>query len=510
MIITKLSNIGVCTVSVGDHHAAVLTIDGRAFIWGQNDCSQVTYDTKQDQSSPKAFIISPKERIKDISCGHYNTVILSCNLHLFYLGLDAPNLSMLYSPQLPRNTVQKSPIIKDVLTDDKYSILNELDGENDFIVALVSKEQIVLEEMLLTHSVLIKPLLKKISSLNDTAQYENLCEGFLNMLNISAANIKSILEFRNRLISSFDIVMFKCTNEYISVYKKYLLSLYNVICVDGFKSLLKVLDIPQSLYKLRPNVQKKDRNSEEQIISSLLLLPLNNLKNYADMIDAFSEYLDNDNLRELFHIWSEFIEEQNRKYKEAEETRQFWLSHGKLLESLKTPNRRWIRDSFKHPIYLRHSSRFSSHNFILLSDTFVHICNSSLTVHNLKTLWVEPIPDEMTEYHQLSLKMPEDSLILYTTTAEEKIEWFHILQNAIKKALSKMDALQPPVIRSASYTFTKAGFFKDSTYTGRWLDGKMHGNGKLEWNDEKVYAGQFCNHQICGYGRMDIPNVGMF
>lgn len=42
--------------------------------------------------------------------------------------------------------------------------------------------------------------------------------------------------------------------------------------------------------------------------------------------------------------------------------------------------------------------------------------------------------------------------------------------------------------------------------SGRWLNGKMQGWGRLEWPDGRTYLGQFLNNQQHGYGRLDSPN----
>lgn len=43
---------------------------------------------------------------------------------------------------------------------------------------------------------------------------------------------------------------------------------------------------------------------------------------------------------------------------------------------------------------------------------------------------------------------------------------------------SSVQKLEPPISRTASYTFYKEGRLKDATYDGRWLSGKP--NGRLD------------------------------
>jgi hypothetical protein len=62
--------------------------------------------------------------------------------------------------------------------------------------------------------------------------------------------------------------------------------------------------------------------------------------------------------------------------------------------------------------------------------------------------------------------MPEETLMVYTQTPYDKMEWFHSLQGAIKKILQKHHSHLPPAVRTAKYTFTKHHVYKDAKYTG--------------------------------------------
>lgn len=45
---------------------------------------------------------------------------------------------------------------------------------------------------------------------------------------------------------------------------------------------------------------------------------------------------------------------------------------------------------------------------------------------------------------------------------------------------------------------------------GRWLNGKPHGSGKLEWSDGRTYIGQFHKGVLHGTGKMEIPMHGIY
>lgn len=518
MIISKLSSIGVCKISVESYHVSVLTLDGRAFLWGRNDHNQVTFDNRMDQSSPKVFVASPDQRTKDVMCGCYHTVILSDNINLKYIGINADNIAQLHTETveelvseelgLPNNSY-KRPLFCDVLCSSNYTILNNMANSNSFLSENLSKLQKNLEVMLAVQTNVIKLLTKKCSSLPDCSLYERFCESFTNLLHVTAVNIHSMLEFRYGIILEGDVAMFGHAEEFLLIYKKYLESLCGVLCVNGFKCILKVLDIPQHMYKLTANVSKKDKNSDELLLNALFKQPYDTLNVYLEIVEDLKTHSRWERkIAEIKNKWMAFKEQQEEALANAERTKQFWLDSGKIIDFLKSPDIRLIRESYTHPIYLSNAGRFSSHYFILLSDSFIHIYNSLPTVHPLKTIWIDPQPSDTPYQYPLNLRMPEDTLTLYTSEPEDKINWFHILQDTIKTSLNKKEAHQPPLTRTASYTFSKNPVYKDARYTGRWLNGKMHGVGKLEWPDGRVYTGQFSHNQMCGFGRMELPDFG--
>lgn len=50
-----------------------------------------------------------------------------------------------------------------------------------------------------------------------------------------------------------------------------------------------------------------------------------------------------------------------------------------------------------------------------------------------------------------------------------------VSQDGQSFSLSGSQRAEPPISRTATYTFIKEGRLKDATYTGRWLSGKPHG-----------------------------------
>ncbi|XP_065164846.1 alsin isoform X2 [Atheta coriaria] len=517
MIITKLSNIGALKVSVQSYHAGILTLDGRAFLWGKNDQNQVTVDCAVDQSSPRLFSTESGERIKDITCCDSHTWLLTTSNVTKYIGKHA-NQKIVDVHMQERNEKTNSDMQDDPHLDDKianylisckqYSLLNHVADCNSFVMKNLVVEQKALEDMLTVQSNLIKPLMKKNIATGDDSLYDQLCREYIDLLHFTAANVKSLIDFTNNVLPESDIIMTKYVEEHIRVYRIYLNTLHNVISLGGCSTIAKYLDIPVCLYKL-VDVQKRDKKGDEIVTSRLLAHPLDRLSFYENFVHFFVK--NTPKVRhDVMSKWTLFIEEQKNKKQETIQTKEFWLNSGKVIEHLKTPSRRLLRESHKFPLFLQNGSRFSTHWFILLTDIFIHMNGSTCNMHDLRTMWVEPQQDSANNQYQISLKMPEDTLDLYANEPEQKIEWFHALQNAIKSSLGKVSLHQPPEERNAEYTFTKNGYYKDAKYNGRWKCGKMHGEGKLEWPDGRVYTGQFQQNQMHGRGRLDEPNKGVY
>lgn len=66
-------------------------------------------------------------------------------------------------------------------------------------------------------------------------------------------------------------------------------------------------------------------------------------------------------------------------------------------------------------------------------------------------------------------------------------------QDTVSVGSGSGQKLEPPISRTASYTFYKDGRLKEATYDGRWLAGKPNGRGVLKWPDGRIYTGTFKN-----------------
>lgn len=261
---------------------------------------------------------------------------------------------------------------------------------------------------------------------------------FTDLLYFTAANLMSLLEFISGNGNDYDILLFKCIEEHIHVYKKYLIALNDVVSLSGFSTIANVISVPQTLYEIRSHSsgaknKKKDKGKPEEIIQDALMLPLNRMYAYPEMICLFLNGAKKEaRFQDLLVKWSVLNDEQvsflakktnktgrfrldcffqEQRLLEAKKTNDFWLNSGKAIEHLRLPNRRLIRDSHSYPIQVHNAGRFSSHWIVLMTDVLLHMNGSSSHLHYLMTMWVEVPNDDSYSQNLIYLKMPEDTLV---------------------------------------------------------------------------------------------------
>ena len=134
------------------------------------------------------------------------------------------------------------------------------------------------------------------------------------------------------------------------------------------------------------------------------------------------------------------------------------------------------------------------------------------------------------EGYELTLLMPEDTIVLSTTSAETRSVWLSQLTRCICAVLAKgkrsgkakhhqddgndepvtTTSNAPPIIRHTSYLFKKnnVGMLKNSEYNGAWLQGKAHGKGTVRWLDgSKMYTGHLKQNLKDGPGKITIHRL---
>ncbi|KAH9513799.1 hypothetical protein Btru_031436 [Bulinus truncatus] len=136
--------------------------------------------------------------------------------------------------------------------------------------------------------------------------------------------------------------------------------------------------------------------------------------------------------------------------------------------------------------------------------------NTGQVLMPLKTLWVESGTSDAEMVNTITVIGPEDRFELQVSTPAQKAEWLIAFNSAISKALSTHkpmtkrnssgERFTPPLIRTASHKFVKPGIYKDASYEGSWLSGKVHGSGVMKWQDGSVFEGDFKKGLLHGSG----------
>ncbi|XP_063838973.1 alsin [Ostrinia nubilalis] len=553
MVVMSLSGFGLQKVSCGKWHCSALTLDGRLFLWGYNHFHQVSFESRDDKSGPKKFTEnSDSDRVRDMIATDHHTLAYTHNENIFYMGKhtegytetivnlnkNAENEEIkengkdlavkITEPQVYINKPQNMCYHWRILSSGNISYCSLEESMKCPEFQDLSIAQRYLEEMLLIYHSLIKPFLKKSKVITShSIIYETVCDIFSDILNTTALNVLSMWQYAEKHINECDISLIKNLEEYIYLYRKYYVAVSNLIVIGGFSNINNIVDVPNSIYnlfsdQLPSNKQKNNKKTLEAIVALAFVQPLTRLSSYKCIAQSLLRYKSqrkkadaktniDDRLNKVISSLDTLIEEQEKKRKEADLTKLFWESIGKSLEQYRTPERRLVRESKSRLLNLVNPGRFSSHWFILFNDLFIHVVGSTPNVHPLDTLWVEPIQNTDSVQNAIQLTTPEEILSVSTSTEQEKTEWIHALNLSIRSALNKESNFKPPPARTASYTFSsKNVFYKDAQYSGRWLDGKIHGSGKVEWPDGKLYVGQFQMNSLCGHGKMEMPSQGIY
>lgn len=550
MVVMSLSGFGLQKVSCGKWHCSTLTLDGRLFMWGYNQFHQVSFDSREDKSGPNQFREnSDSDRVRDMIATDHHTLAYTHNENIFYMGKHTEG----YTETIVNLNVQKDEeenekhIENNVITKEVQNFSNKpqnmcyhwriLSSGNISYCSIeehskcpefqdLSIAQRYLEEMLLIYHNLVKPFLKKSKAVTTHSNiYETVCDIFGDILNITSLNVLSMWQYAEKHINECDISLIKNLEEFIYLYRKYYVAVSNLIVIGGFTQINSVVDVPSSVYnlfsdQLPTNKQKNNKKTLEAIVGLAFVQPLTRLSSYKCIAQSLLRYNKikrkradaktniDERLNKVKASLDSLIDEQEKKRKEADVTKLFWETIGKSLEQYRTPERRLVRESKSRLLNLVNPGRFSSHWFILFNDLFVHVIGSTPSIHPLETLWVEPVPNSDSIQNVIQLTTPEEIISVTTSTEQEKTEWIHALNNSIRLLLNK-ENFKPPAVRSGTYTFSNKNiFYKDAKYSGRWLDGKIHGHGRVEWPDAKFYVGQFQLNSLCGHGKMEIPGVG--
>lgn len=494
-----LSNQGVVRVSCGKEHSTALTLDGRLYLWGNNNKNQISVEKVDDFSVPRRFRAT--ENVQDTACGSNQTVIMLNDLKILIQNRENEN-SVLNSDVILNGISEtwNQCNVAPVLASGSLVIRNHF-SFCPVTAKHLTSEQHFLEDALLNQGLVIRPLLKKLSTTRFSHALDQLCQQYQILVNVSALNIKSLIEFYYRRITCPDIVILNNCNELIALYRLYARKFCDVLCVRGFKIMEQLITT----------------NSSREPLKTIFHKPFKRIWAY---IDLFYDLLQMEKEKEINKgfleerkgLWEKFSNEKDLTIEEAERTLRFWdLCNKTIVQKLQTPERRVILDSKQVPLKLNQSMFLKSSFLVLFSDLLCNIHANNLVIFPLKTIWISSMADSENRKHAIKITTPIETLVLAAQTHEDKMQWIEGIEKCIRHSLSRPMASKVPQYRNASFTYPdKHNRYGGVKYFGRWYLGNMHGIGHLEFSDGRVYNGQMNNNEISGFGRMFTPGFGIY
>ncbi|TRY58794.1 hypothetical protein DNTS_009770 [Danionella cerebrum] len=322
-----------------------------------------------------------------------------------------------------------------------------------------------------------------------TGLLQNLIARLTRLSQLTGQNSASLTSFLQRSRDIRGLVILEDAHLFLDTYSEYCSAVCDLLVMGGFHALVKPC---QDVFgKGAEVVQRLSESPEEglplaDVLAHLFFLPIKHLHEYGRLLLKLASCyevssVDYQKLQDACSKYESMALHLKRRRKEAEYTLHFWRSFpGKMTDSLRKASRRLVCESSNKALTLQNAGRFSVNWFILFNDALVHAQFSTHHVFPLATLWVEPIAEENT-----GLGLGHDGIPSSTVVTQRA---------------------DPPMSRTASYTFYKDGRLKEAKYEGRWVSGKPHGRGVVKWPDGQMYTGTFKNGLEDGFGDYVAPN----
>ncbi|XP_054642084.1 alsin-like isoform X2 [Dunckerocampus dactyliophorus] len=560
LCIKSLTGEEVIKVAAGSHHSLALTAQCQVYSWGSNMCGQLGH-VNSPGTLPQHVKLSDNVRAWDVSAGQSHSLLLadrdSEQPVLLYCGQQQePRLKQSETSYQSKRSCQRSPnraenyrvrpallpfcmemgYISSVSSGGQRCALLANRNNMGFISTiheLACIERKFYYWLSRVRKLLLTPLYNKESvrpCLGETCSrlFLSLC-GTFNRLSTLIGQHSTLLSRFVHEVQYHDVTslhLLSHTQLFLDIYSAYCAAVGDFQVMGGLPLLHKLsLECLGSKQTKLSQLSESDPSASGGVdLDSLLYWPLQQLHQYSQVLlklEACYHVLTRE--YQSLHLSCMQYESLStsllRRKKEAEATFIFWKSHsGKNTEGLRLPQRRVLCESSNRTLNLQGAGRFSNHWFILFNDALVHIQGaipsqnlfSTHHVYPLNCLWVKPLPDNNSGCHAIQITCPEETFTLVASTPQEKNKWLHFLNQEVDGVLAGGGQGASPGIttmsRTASYTFTGEGRFKDAQYTGSWHAGRVHGRGTMSWPAGRTYTGNFKNGLEDGYGECIIPN----
>uniref|UniRef100_A0A8C7AYF3 Alsin n=1 Tax=Neovison vison TaxID=452646 RepID=A0A8C7AYF3_NEOVI len=534
----------VIYLEAGGYHSLALTAKSQVYSWGSNTFGQLGhYDFPT--TVPRLAKVNSENGVWSVAAGQDYSLFLvdteDFQPGLYYSGRQDPA----EGDSLPENhSGTKTPVL---LSCSKLGYISRVTAGKDRYLALVDKNVMgyiaSLHELATTErrfysklsdikSQILRPLLslENLGTASTVQLLQEVASRFSKLCYLIGQHGASLSNFLHGIKEARSLVILKHASLFLDSYTEYCTSITNFLVMGGFQLLAKpAIDFLNKNQELLQDLSEVNDDNTQlmEILNTLFFLPIRRLHNYAKVLLKLATCFevtspDYQKLQDSSSCYESLALHLGRRRKEAEYTLGFWKTFpGKMTDSLRKPERRLLCESSNRALSLQHAGRFSVNWFILFNDALVHAQFSTHHVFPLATLWAEPLSEEAGGVNGLKITTPEEQFTLVSSTPQEKTKWLRAISQAVDQALrgtsdlppygsgSGIQRQEPPISRSAKYTFYKDPRLKDATYDGRWLSGKPHGRGVLKWPDGKMYSGMFRNGLEDGYGEYRIPNKAL-
>uniref|UniRef100_A0A8C2IK74 Alsin Rho guanine nucleotide exchange factor ALS2 b n=1 Tax=Cyprinus carpio TaxID=7962 RepID=A0A8C2IK74_CYPCA len=544
--VKSLNGKEVLRVAAGAHHSLALTAQSQVFSWGCNTSGQLGH-MESPTTLPHLTKLSDGIRVWDIGAGQQHTLLLAdgdcIQPILYYSGQQVKEVMEQTEEEEQTGEYTQQPVLLPFCMNLGYvssvcaggRTCAALTDRNvmGFIASLhelAAAERKYYCKLNNINSLLLQPLLNSSLGQSSAGLLQNLIGRLGRLSQLTGQNSASLTSFLRRSRDIRDLVIIDDAHLFLDTYSEYCSAVGDLLVMGGFQALVKPCH--DVFGKGAEVVQKLSKCSEEglplaDILAHLFYLPIKHLHDYGRLLLKLAtcyevSSVDYQKLQDACSKYESMTLHLKRRRKDAEYTLHFWKTFpGKMSESLRKPSRRLICESSNKALTLQNAGRFSVNWFILFNDALVHAQFSTHHVFPLATLWVEPISEENTGVYVLKVTSPEESFTLLASSPAEKAKWLRSIKQAVEQALGGMghdgippsagvtQRADPPISRTASYTFYKDSRLKEATYEGRWVSGKPHGQGVVKWPDGRMYTGTFKNGLEDGFGDYVVPNKNL-
>nr|XP_020670133.1 alsin [Pogona vitticeps] len=541
LCVKSLDGKEVIHLSAGGRHSLALTAKSQVYSWGSNTFGQLSHSSSPT-TVPRLAKVCSDHSIWNIAAGPDYSLFLvdreDFQPALYYSGQEekgegdvSSEGSGLKNPVLLQNC-SKLGYISNVTAGGSNCLAlvdKNIMGYIASLHELASTERQFYSKLSAIKSQVLRPLLglDNLGAASTIKLLQEMASTFSKLCYLIGQHGASLTAFLKGLKEAKNLAVLKHSSLFLESYTEYCTSLTNFLVMGGFSLLAKpAMDF---LSKNQAWLQDLSETAEEaqplvEVLNALFFLPLRRLHTYARVLLKLATCFvvtspEYQSLQDSSSCYETLAVHLSRRRKEAEYTQGFWKTFpGKMTDSLRKPERRLICESSNRGLSLQHAGRFSVNWFILFNDALVHAQFSTHHVFSLSTLWVEPVSEESGNTNGLRITTPEEQFILVSSTPQEKTKWLRSISQAVDQALKGTSDLppyggsgniqrqEPPISRTAKYTFYKDPRLKDAIYDGRWLSGKPHGRGVLKWPDGRMYSGMFRNGLEDGHGEYTVPN----